>query len=85
MVLVWAIPASLGAQSRATLQVAAQVVFTGPSQEALAQVLPSLTQTGPETRPTLATIRVDRVLAPATPDSVARRPRTVVTIAFLSN
>ncbi len=48
-------------------------------------MLPALNQTASEPSPTFATIAVDRIPIPATTDSMALKPKAVVTIAFLSN
>ncbi|MEO8634410.1 MAG: hypothetical protein ABI587_03935 [Gemmatimonadales bacterium] len=77
---LFALPAQ--AQGPSTLQVSARVVPTGPSREALSAALqPGL---GAASSP-LAQIRHD--LESGTTDSlgIARRPRTIVTIAFLRN
>jgi hypothetical protein len=73
----------LGAQSRASLQVAAQVLPAQPSRLALSQALSLASGHPVAAEPALALIRLD---APS-PASNRRRAvrRAVVTIAFLRN
>ncbi len=78
LVLAW-IPLPGTAQSRATLQVAAQVVEAGPGLQALARVQRPLPP-GSIVRTSLATIRFEAL----TPDSVARR-RPRITVNFVRN
>ena len=79
------VSAPLCAQSRGTLQVAAQVLPAQPSQLALTEGLTAARLGSPlATGAILASIQVDRP-ALATDGAAARRPRAVVTISFLRN
>ena len=74
----------LGAQSRASLQVAAQVLPAQPSRLALSQAL-SLASGGPvAAEPALASIRLEAP-SPAWNRRWTALRRAVVTIAFLRN
>ena len=80
LLTLFAVPAR--AQGSSSLQVAARVIATAPSHEALAAALnPGAGQT---IQP-LAQIRRLIVLETPVPSGVARRPRTIVTIDFLRN
>jgi hypothetical protein len=84
VVLSVAFPALIQAQNRAELQVAAEVLSAAPSQDALRQVV-QVVNGAEGSRGTLATITLDYIVRPVPVDSVADRPRAVVTVAFLRN
>jgi hypothetical protein len=74
----------LQAQDRGSLQVAAQVVSTAPSQLALAAGLAAVNLRQASPTQSLASVEV----ASRPPDALdlrARRPRTILTISFLRN
>lgn len=70
------------AQGASSLPVAARVVAIGPSRQALAAALNPALRAGSQ-----PLAQISRGVVVDTPDSlgVARRPRTIVTIAFLRN
>lgn len=80
LLTLFAVPAR--AQGASSLPVAAQVIATAPSREALAAALNPGTG---QAIPRLAQIRRLVVLDTPAPIGVARRPRTIVTIDFLRN
>lgn len=80
LLTLFAVPAR--AQGSSSLQVAAKVIATAPSREALAAALNP--GAGQAIQP-LAQIRRLVVLGPPAPSGVTRRPRTIVTIDFLRN
>lgn len=82
--IICAIPGRAQAQNRSEVQVAAQVLATTASLEALDLVSPS----GDGSRrwdTSLATIEVDYLIQPSVADSLADRPRAVVIVSFLRN
>jgi hypothetical protein len=82
--ILGAMPVCARAQDRAELQVAAQVLSTTPSLEALDLATPPVD--GSERWDTsLATIEVDRLVFSTVADSLADRPRAVVVVSFLRN
>jgi len=76
---------SAQAQGRGTLQVAAQVVSAAPSQLALDAGLSSVGLRAAPATQSLASIRVTRLARAPGPERGVRRPRAILTIAFLSN
>jgi hypothetical protein len=77
-------PSQARAQNRADLQVAAQVLATGPSQGANLRI-GLVVSGGYRSVDTLATIEVLAIPTPERADSLADRPRAVVAISFLRN
>ena len=77
--------AGLGAQTRGTLQVTAQVLPAQPSQLALAQGLSLLRSVVAPAPASLAAIEVSRTDRAAGDLRLADRRRTVLTISFLRN
>jgi hypothetical protein len=73
------------AQDRGTLQVAAQVVSTAPSQLALAAGLATVNLRADLAGQTLASIQVATQPGNDPTGRGARRPRTLLTISFLRN
>jgi hypothetical protein len=73
------------AQDRGTLQVAAQVVSTAPSQLALAAGLAVVSLRAAPAGQTLASIQVATQPGSDRNGRTARRPRTLLTISFLRN
>jgi hypothetical protein len=74
----------LRAQSRGTLQVAAQVLPAAPSREALALGMGSVLGSRLEGNQPLAAILVARSAGP-TGDSATDRPKAILTISFVRN
>jgi hypothetical protein len=73
------------AQDRGTLQVAAQVVSTAPSQLALAVGLATVSLRAAPAGQILASIQVATGPGGDRQEKAARRPRTLLTISFLRN
>jgi hypothetical protein len=82
--ILCAIPLCAQAQNRAELQVAARVLSTTPSLEALDLVTPSV-DGSKRWDTSLAAIEVDHLIQPTVADSLADRPRAVVIVSFLRN
>jgi hypothetical protein len=77
--------ASLGAQTRGSLQVATQVLPAQPSQLALAQGLSAVRRMPVASQASLAVIAVSRTEGVARRPRLGEQPRTVLTISFLRN
>lgn len=75
----------LEAQSRGSLQVAARVVTTAPSQLALATGLAAVGLRSAPVTQSLASVRVAPEVREVPRERRIRRPRTVLTISFLRN
>lgn len=73
------------AQDRGTLQVAAQVVSTAPSQLALGAGLATVSLRAAPPGQILASIEVATQPGSDRQGKTARRPRTLLTISFLRN
>lgn len=78
-------PGPLGAQSGASLQVAARVLNVEPSRAALSRAASWPDSSGTRVATSLAVVRIDRMSGQPPSPGQAERQRAVVTIIFLHN